>query len=96
MEVPWWETEAAVDQAKKSSQASTSRSHSCGENTLQIDKEKRAEEKNPPPLSPEKGEEEEVGRLLDEDETAEDFMCSFRDGWESCFADLCGSFENNS
>lgn len=101
MEVPW-ETEAAGDQAKRSSRrrsqgkASTSRSHRCDENKLQIDKENRAEEKNPPPPSPKKGEEEEEELLLYDDETAEDFMCSFRAGWESCFGDLYGSFEDNS
>nr|CAB3488159.1 unnamed protein product [Digitaria exilis] len=96
MEVPW-ETEAAGDQAKRSSRrrrqgkASASRSHSCDESKMQIGKGKRAEQvKNPSPPSPEKGEEEEEGQLLD-DETAEDFMRSFRDGWESCFGGLYAS-----
>ncbi|KAF8651527.1 hypothetical protein HU200_063347 [Digitaria exilis] len=103
MEVPW-ETEAAGDQERSSrrrrrrrqGKASASRSHSCDESKMQIGKEKRAEQvKNPSPPSPEKGEEEEEGQLLD-DETAEDFMRSFRDGWESCFGGLYGSFEDNT
>lgn len=103
MEVPW-ETEAAGDQERSSrrrrrrrqGKASASRSHSCDESKMQIGKGKRAEQvKNPSPPSPEKGEEEEEGQLLD-DETAEDFMRSFRDGWESCFGGLYGYFEDNS
>lgn len=103
MEVPW-ETEAAGDQVRRSSRlrrskGRPSRSRRREEKLLlsRTDKEKPAEEKNnPPPPAREKEEKgEEEGRLLDEDEAAQDWMLSFRRGWEECFADLYGSFEDN-
>ena len=83
---------AAGDQVKRSS-----RRRRKG----RIDKEKPSdsEEKTPPP--PARGKEEEgegegeEGRLLDEEEAAQDRMRSFRLGWEECFHDLYGSFEDN-
>ncbi|RCV35244.1 hypothetical protein SETIT_7G224900v2 [Setaria italica] len=104
MEVPW-ETEAAGDQVRRSSRlrrskGRPSRSRRREEKLLlsRTDKEKPAEEKNnPPPPAREKEEKgEEEGRLLDEDEAAQDWMLSFRRGWEECFADLYGSFEDNT